>query len=92
MYLFFIFAQENNDNAGYQPSALSKTTFDQKLNEILREVDSSKNYPRNRLILDVTNVIANGQYGTVISGKIESKEGHVHVISGSQKCMFKMLY
>lgn len=32
--------------------------------------------------LDVNNIIANGQYGDVISGKLNNKPSQVHVVSG----------
>lgn len=49
---------------------------------MLDQVDSSKNYARNSLVLDVNNVIATGHYGDIITGKIQTKPSHVHIISG----------
>lgn len=72
--------QENN--GGYQPDEFTKKNFDQKLNEILDQIDSDKRHARNAMSLDVNNIIANGQYGDVISGKLNNKPSQVHVVSG----------
>lgn len=32
--------------------------------------------------LDVNNIIANGQFGDVITGKLDNKPAQVHVVSG----------
>lgn len=44
-------------------------------------MDLSKNFARNSLVLDVNNVIATGNYGDIITGKIQTKPCHVHIIS-----------
>lgn len=50
---------------------------------MLDQIDLAKNHARNNLVLDVNNMIAAGQFGDIISGKIEGKPCHVHVISGT---------
>lgn len=72
--------QENN--GGYQPDDFTRKKFDQKLNEILDQIELDKKHARNSLSLDVNNIIANGQFGDVITGKLDNKPVQVHVVSG----------
>lgn len=73
------FFQENN--AGYQPDELSRKNFDQKLNEILDRIELDKKIGRNNLVLDVNNVLFTGQFGDVITGKVNNQSCQVHVVS-----------
>lgn len=73
---------EVENNGGYQIDDFSKKSFDEKLKEILDQVEPNKNFARNNLTLDVNNVIASGEFGDVIMGKLNAKPCHVHVISG----------
>lgn len=73
---------EVENNGGYQIDDFSKKSFDEKLKEILDQVEPNKNFARNNLTLDVNNLIASGEFGDVIMGKLNAKPCHVHVISG----------
>lgn len=73
--------QENND--AFQSDDFSRKSFDQRLQEIIDIIESNMKYTRNHLTLDVNNLIANGEYGDIINGKINTKTCQVHVISGT---------
>lgn len=79
-YEFDLFGQENN--GGYQPDEFTKRSFEQKLDDLIDQIEPSKKFARNALSLDVNNVIANGQYGDVIRGKLNGEPCQVHVVSG----------
>lgn len=72
--------QENN--GGYQPDEFTKRSFEQKLDDLIEQVEPNRKFARNALTLDVNNVIANGQYGDVIRGKLNGEPCQVHVVSG----------
>lgn len=76
----FCYAQENND--AYQPDGFSKKSFEQNVSDILDQAEPSKNHPRNNVKLDVNKLIAIGQYGDIIGGKLNATPCHVHVVSG----------
>lgn len=72
--------QENN--GGYQPDEFTKRSFEQKMDDLIGQIDANKKFARNVLTLDVNNVIAIGQYGDVIKGKLNGEGCQVHVVSG----------
>lgn len=80
LFFFYFFIKENN--GGYQPDEFTKKNFDQRLSEILDLIELDKKHARNTLSLDVNNVISNGQYGDVISGKLNNKSTQALVVSG----------
>lgn len=72
---------EVENNGAYQPDEFAKRSFQQQLDEMIAQVDSSKQFPRNTLSLDVNSIIATGQFGDVIKGKLNGESCQVHVIS-----------
>lgn len=82
---FLCLYQENN--TAYQAEEFSQQKFDKTLSEILDKIEPNKTHSRNSLVLNVNDVIANGDYGDIVSGRIQSKSCHVHVISGMLKCI-----
>lgn len=72
-------SQENN--GAYQPDEFAKRSFEQQLDELISRVDPAKKFARNTLSLDVNSIIASGQFGDVIRGKLNGEPCQVHVIS-----------
>ena len=69
-------------NGGYQPDDFTRGNFEQKLSQLLDDIDANKHFPRNDLQLEINNVIGTGNFGDVIKGHLKGDPSQVHVISG----------
>uniref|UniRef100_T1GVB6 Fibronectin type-III domain-containing protein n=1 Tax=Megaselia scalaris TaxID=36166 RepID=T1GVB6_MEGSC len=70
----------------YDAQSSSRTLdFRSELNKIIDNLDRSQRYPRNAIRLNVNTILADGEFGEVVSGTLYTDSGaiesQVHVIS-----------
>lgn len=73
------------ENDGFVGESARKGTFKEQLNTLVENVDNTQRLPRNAIRMNIDDIIADGRFGEVITGKLyTSTEAHdcqVHIIS-----------
>ncbi|XP_055919435.1 putative inactive tyrosine-protein kinase Wsck isoform X2 [Eupeodes corollae] len=73
------------ENDGFVGDGGRKGTFKEQLNALVENVDNTQRLPRNAIRMNIDDIIADGRFGEVITGKLyTSTEAHdcqVHIIS-----------
>lgn len=72
------------ENDGFVGDNGRKGTYKEQLNALVENVDNSQRLPRNAIRMNIDDIIADGRFGEVITGKLyTSTEAHdcqVHII------------